>query len=298
MIRTADPLAAANRQGGSTPLACTTARHRTLVLPRRRLHALEWGAPGRPGLCLLHCGAGHAHWFDAVAGAFQADHHVVALDQRGHGESEWPVPAAYGTEDFVRDVLDMAAVLGWEQWSAVGHSMGGHNALALAAWHPGAVRAVVAIDTRPAFPDERLAEMARHGGRTLRCHATVEAAVAAFRLRPPQTAADPRLLAHVAQAGLVERNGGWTYRFDPTSSGLRRPIDLWPLLGRVTAPVLVIRGQHSGVLAREDAERMAAALPAGAFAEIAGAYHHVMLDQPGAAAGAIARFLAEHRCAA
>jgi pimeloyl-ACP methyl ester carboxylesterase len=295
--RTAEHLdAPAGHPAGS--FACTTARRRTIVLPRLRLQALEWGRPGSPGLCLLHCGSGHAHWFDAVASAFEQDHHVVALDQRGHGESDWPVPAAYGTEDFVRDVLDMAAVLGWRQWSLVGHSMGGHNALALGAWHPGAVVAVVAAETRPLLPPDRLAELERHGRRTLRRHPSVEDALAAFRLRPPQTTASARLLAHVAQAGLVERDGGWTYRFDPVSNRLRRPVDLWPLLGRITAPTLVIRGQRSEVLAREDAEGMVAALPAGTFAEIGDAYHHVVLDQPGAVIAAIAPFLARHRRAA
>ena len=44
---------------------------------------------------LLHGGAAHAHWFDAVLPALIERFHVVALDQRGHGESTWAAPPAY-----------------------------------------------------------------------------------------------------------------------------------------------------------------------------------------------------------
>jgi len=76
------------------------------------LHLLEWGAPGRPALCFLHGGSAHAHWFDLVAPAFAERFHVVSLDQRGHGESQWAEPPAYATEDFAGDLVGVMGALG------------------------------------------------------------------------------------------------------------------------------------------------------------------------------------------
>jgi pimeloyl-ACP methyl ester carboxylesterase len=82
------------------PLGCERARSRGVEVNGLRLHFLESGAAGSPPLCFLHGGAAHAHWFDAVIPAFVDRFHVVSLDQRGHGESAWAEPPAYGTEDF------------------------------------------------------------------------------------------------------------------------------------------------------------------------------------------------------
>lgn len=256
-----------------------------------RLHLFEWDAPGRPGICFLHGGAAHAHWFDRVIPAFTGRFHVVALDQRGHGLSAWPSPPAYATEDFARDLGGVLDALGWARAVLVGHSMGGHNAMAFAASHPGRVAGLVVADSRPSLPEERLAQLRARGRRPPRRHASQDAAVAAFRLLPPETVADRDLLAHLARAGVVERDGGWSYRFDPASAHERRPVDAWPLLGRITAPTLIVRGERSPIMTPEIAERLRASIPGAALVEIAGTYHHLVLDAPERFAGVVDEFL-------
>ena len=272
-------------------LGCATARSRSVDANGLRLHFLEWGAPGRPALCFLHGGAAHAHWFDLITPAFADRFHVVALDQRGHGESQWPVPPAYATENFAADLLAVIGHLGWERMALVGHSMGGHNAMGFAAWHPDRVSALVIIDSRPALPPERVNRMHQRGRRPPRLHPSVEDAVRSFRLLPKETTADPALLAHLARAGLAQREGGVKYRFDPACYGSRQPVDAWPLLPRVTAPALVVRGERSPVLPREMAEKMRDTLPKASVVEIPSAYHHLILDDPGAFNAALAAFL-------
>ncbi|HSE92316.1 MAG TPA: alpha/beta hydrolase [Methylomirabilota bacterium] len=255
------------------------------------LNALEWGAPGGPGLCLLHGGAAHAHWFDLVAPAFAERFHVIALDQRGHGESDWPRPAAYGTEDFAADLLGVFDALGWDRVILAGHSMGGHNAMAFASWHPARVRALVVIDSRPALPEDRLSMMHRRGERPVRRYATAGEAVAAFRLLPRDTVADPVLLAHLARAGVAQRDGGWSLRFDPDANRTRRPVDNWALVSRITAPTLIVRGERSPILPPDMAERLRRAITDARLVEIAGAYHHLVLDRPAEFTAVLARFL-------
>jgi pimeloyl-ACP methyl ester carboxylesterase len=271
--------------------ACAHARHRFIDVGGLRLHGLEWGERGRPALCLLHGGAAHAHWFDRVAGAFTDRFHVLALDQRGHGESQWAVPPAYATEDFAGDLLGVADAMGWERFVVGGHSMGGHNSLAFAAWHPERVRGLVVIDSRPALPPERLQGMHERGRRPMRVHPTAEAAVAAFRLLPRETFADPELLAHIGRAGIGERDGGWAYRFDPATYEQRKPTDNWLLADRVTAPTLILRAELSPNLPPEHAERLRAAIGNATVVEVRHSYHHATLDAPEVVVSALDRFL-------
>lgn len=271
---------------------CAAAGHRVFSANGLQLHALEWGASGAPGLLFLHGGSAHCHWFDAVAPAFAERFRVLSLDQRGHGESQWPEPPAYRTQDFAADLLDLMEVFRWEQMILVGHSMGGHNAMTFAAWHPERVRGLVITDSRPAIPPERLSKLQARGYRPLRLYENAESAVARFRLLPGETVADPALLRHLARTGLVERDGRWVYRFDPACNGTRQPVDAWPLLSRITAPTLVVRGELSPLLPRELAGEIVKRIPRARLEEVPGTYHHLMLDRPAAFVSVLERFLA------
>jgi pimeloyl-ACP methyl ester carboxylesterase len=276
----------------NTPLGCQRARSRAIEVNGLRLHFLESGPVGAPALCFLHGGAAHAHWFDAVTPTFADRFHVVALDQRGHGESAWAEPPAYGTEDFTGDLVGLMEALGWARMIVVGHSMGGHNAMTFAAWHPGRVAALVIVDSRPVIPAERLTVMHARGRRLPRLYASEEAAVQAFRLLPRETVADRSLLAHVARAGLAPRDGGWGWRFDPATHGARQPVDAWPLLSRITAPTLITRAALSPVLTQEMAERLHTSVSHSTLVTIPGAYHHLTLDRPAEFTTALSTFLA------
>ena len=272
-------------------LACRASRSRFVSVNGLSLHLLEWGERGRPPLCFLHGGSAHAHWFDLVAGRFTDRFHVVSLDQRGHGASQWGVPPAYATENFVSDLVGLMDGQGWERMTVVGHSMGGHNAMALAAWHPDRVRALAIVDSRPAIPPDRLDMMHQRGRRRTRLHPSQEAAAAAFRLLPRETVADPALLRHLGEMGVVEREGGWAYRFDPECNGARKPADAWTYVHRITAPTLIVRAELSHNLPREQAERLRGLIPGARAAEIAGAYHHLTLDRPREFAAVLDEFL-------
>ena len=272
-------------------LGCEAAHSRTIEVRGLRLHYLESGRAGAPVLCFLHGGAAHAHWFDRVTPAFTDQFHVLALDQRGHGESAWAEPPAYGTADFTGDLLELMDRLGIARMAVIGHSMGGHNAMTFAAWHPERVSALVIIDSRPAIPAERLQFMHARGRRMPRAHPSEEAAVAAFRLLPRETVADPAFLAHLARAGMTPRNGGWGWRFDPATHGTRQPVDAWPLLDRITAPTLIVRGALSPILPPEMSERLHAGIARSSLVTIPGAYHHLTLDRPAEFTAVLGDFL-------
>lgn len=244
-----------------------------------------------PPLCFLHGGAAHAHWFDRVIPAFAERFHVVALDQRGHGASAWATPPAYATEDFAADLRALMDHFGWPRMALVGHSMGGHNSMAFAAWHPERVSALAVVDSRPLLPPDRIDRMRERGQRPPRLHATEEDAVRSFRLLPKETTAERALLEHLARAGLIHADGGYRYRFDPACYANRQPVDCWPLVPRITAPSLIVRGELSPILPADMAARLGASIPRAEVAEIKGAYHHLTLDAPEAFAAVLDRFL-------
>ena len=122
-------------------------------------HYLDWGTRGLPAVVMLHGGAQTAHSFDEVAPPIARRHHVVCLDQRGHGDSDWA--PRYRRADFVGDVNALLDRLGWRTTSLVGMSLGGLNSIAFAAAHPDRVRALVVVDVVPSVAPEGREQIAK-----------------------------------------------------------------------------------------------------------------------------------------
>jgi pimeloyl-ACP methyl ester carboxylesterase len=268
-------------------------RDRFVTVGGLRLRYRDWGGDGPP-LLALHGAAAHAHWWDPVAPLLARRLRVLALDWRGHGRSEWPRPPAYRSEDFAADVLGVIERLGLAKVVLAGHSMGGHAALAFAAWHPAALGRLIVLDARPEVNPARLrARRARAARRRLE-FPTREAALARFRLSPPETTAPARLVLAVAARGIRRLDGRRVaYRFDPECDRAREPVSAWPLLGRIRVPTLIVRGERSTVLSRPVAERMRAAIPLARLEEIPEAYHHLTLDAPRILADRLLAWLAQ-----
>src|SRR5256885_14551370 len=120
---------------------------RDLVVDGRRLRLLVWGGDGRPPLLLLHGFTGHAHAWDTLAIALQPHFHVMALDARGHGDSD---PAdVYDSAGSFRDLSSVVEQLGVRALTLVGLSMGGRTAMDFAAKRPALVERVVVLDLGP-----------------------------------------------------------------------------------------------------------------------------------------------------
>src|SRR3954451_20770749 len=96
---------------------------RQFVHDRITLHYLDWGPEGLPALVLLHGFSSQAHYWDGFAVKMRDAFHVYALDQRGHGDSEWP--ASYPPDAMPNDLLAFLDAIGAERATLLGHSMGG-----------------------------------------------------------------------------------------------------------------------------------------------------------------------------
>ena len=89
--------------GMDVPELCLP-EHHDVVIGRMRLHYLDWGTADRPPIVFLHGGGLTAHTWDLICLALRADYHCLALDQRGHGDSEWSPELHYGPEAHLADL--------------------------------------------------------------------------------------------------------------------------------------------------------------------------------------------------
>src|SRR3954470_1921556 len=76
-----------------------------------KLHYQDFGTAGKTPMICVHGGAASGHWFDFIAGDFINDYHVLAVDQRGHGDSEWAKDANYTYERYAADLEEFAEKL-------------------------------------------------------------------------------------------------------------------------------------------------------------------------------------------
>jgi pimeloyl-ACP methyl ester carboxylesterase len=270
--------------------------HRHVVLRGMRFHYLDWGEPGLLPALFLHGGVQTARTWDLPCLALRSDLHCLALDQRGHGDSEWSQALDYSGEAHAGDVEALLDHLAIERAVVVGMSMGCLNGLHFAARQPDRVAAFVAVDAGPWIRLEgsrRITDFVRDADG----EAELETWVArALRFNPRR---DPRLLRTSLLHNLRELpDGALTWKTDR-----RRPIcleemearlaELRRLLSRLRLPVLILRGAESDVFLDEHAERFADALPDARWVRIEGAGHAIQGDRPGALVREIRGFLDE-----
>lgn len=189
---------------------------------------LRWGDPAKPGLLLVHGNAAHAWWWAFIAPFLATDYHVVAMNLSGMGDSGWR--QTYQMELFAHEMIEVAEHAGFYAVDkppvVVGHSFGGFCSVLTGSMFGDQLAGVVLVDS-PINPPERSS-----GGppeRETRPHnvyPTFEAALARFRLAPPQPCENDYLVDYVARRSLRQVEGGWTWKFDPRS-GAGSPSATW-----------------------------------------------------------------------
>ncbi len=251
-----------------------------------QLHYVEWGTPGNPPMILLHGFQSNAHTWDTLSRVLADAYYVLALDQRGHGDTSWAPDGNYTPDVFISDIVRFIDALHLGPTRLVGHSMGGRHAAMVAAEYPDKVTKVVIVDTAAEIPPERRAMMARQpeseAAPVLEVFDTFEEVIQNGRAQYPLTPEEE--LRHANYHNLYRgADGKWRWRWDPTLLAQRRTnrgrqLDLYTYLRRVQCPTLLIRGQQSPLLTSDVARKMVDSLPHGRMVEIAAAAHTVNTD--------------------
>jgi pimeloyl-ACP methyl ester carboxylesterase len=259
-----------------------------------RLHYLEWNPGATRTIVLLHGNSANAWWWQPLADAMRAtDFRLLALDQRGHGDSEWVRPPAYGPLEYAHDLARFIAQYTPPRPFVIGHSMGGISGLTFAAEYPGAAGAIVAIDAAVTSNARRNHYLRRLRGLPVINYPDRETALARFRLMPKEGEIAPTTLRTIAEKSLGQTSEGrWTMKFDRDSFLGSDGIDVLVAIKTIRDPLLLIRAEHSRIMTAEGAVRAVASNPKAALVTIAGAHHHVILEQPATVARTIEEFIA------
>jgi pimeloyl-ACP methyl ester carboxylesterase len=277
----------------AVPQAAAFTDHR-IQIAGLKLHYQDFGTAGKTPMICVHGGAASGHWFDFIAGDFTNDYHVLAIDQRGHGDSEWAPTPDYSYERYAADIEEFATKLNLRDFVLIGHSMGGAVALTYAAMFPGRVARLVVVDTTLHMTPDRIAKLREVGTRPGRTYATLDEFVSRFRLRPADSSAKPEVLRHLANyAAKKNPDGTVGHKFDREVYAVRESIDGLPHWSHIKIPSLIVKGGRSARITPEIFEEVRKRAPQVDFAEVADADHHVTLDNPSGFVSAVKAFLAK-----
>lgn len=262
-----------------------------------RLHYREWGSPAAPPLLVLHGLTGHAWEFDGVARELAGTFHVFAINQRGHGASEWA--DVYSPALMSEDVAAVITALGLQRVSLIGHSMGGVNGWWFAGRHPEMLDRFVILDIDPlAITSPLVRNTIRNAldGYAAGRYRTTEEAVADYLAGYEGPRANE--LRAFALNNLEQRSdSSWTWRFDARRLGQWMDAAAadqeahWSRVRRITAPVLIVRAAQSPFTSAAGAERLARELPDARLVEIDAAGHDIHIDQHDALVRVLRSFL-------
>ena len=261
------------------------------------LHYIDWGGSAALPAVALHGFALNCRSWDEVAPALSDVLHWYALDQRGHGLSERaPALADYSRDRMADDIDGFIRAAGLDRPVVIGHSMGGMNAMTFASRRPEALRALVLVDVGP--------EVSVDGAQQVRqfvagpyemdsLEAWVEHTHRYYPFRSKE-GIRRRLAVSLREtaAGKLAKQFDERFRKAEFRGVADSRSGIWEAARGLRCPTLLLHGEKSPVLKREQAEHFAESVDAVQLATIPEAGHSVAGDQPEAFAAAVRAFLA------
>jgi pimeloyl-ACP methyl ester carboxylesterase len=262
---------------------------------------------GTRAVLLLHGGGQTRHaWRRTAERLARAGWTAYALDQRGHGDSDWVADGAYGFADFAADavaVADALAARSGERPAVIGASLGGIASLlaegeAERSGRGSVFSALALVDITPRVDPEGIAKI--HG--FMRAHAdgfasVAEAAeaVAAYLPHRPR----PRSLQGLKKNLRLYPDGRWRWHWDPQFLGSPRSAfhrhgleeKLIAAARRIEIPARLVRGGSSELVQEAHAREFLELVPHADYVDVAEARHMVAGDSNDRFSAAVLEFL-------
>ena len=250
-----------------------------------RLRYLDWGTKGKTPLVCLHGHTGQAHIWDEFAQAMAPHYHVLAVDQRGHGGSQW-ASTGYARDRFVEDLAAFVDALGLAKFVLAGLSMGGWHSLLYTPDHQERVERIIIVDIAPE-PSLQWREQLAKRPPTPMEFPSLEDAISWMRQGNPWVS-DAELRKDAEDKMRQKEDGQWTWKADSSLFNIQLP-DMsdqtlisryWNAIDKITCPILEVRGAESGLVSDETIERMIQRGKQVTSIDIPGAGHVVTVDKP------------------
>jgi pimeloyl-ACP methyl ester carboxylesterase len=256
------------------------------------------GERGAPAVILMHGGGQTRHsWGKAARDLVAAGYHVLSMDLRGHGESEWAPAGDYSMDAFIGDVRAVAATLPAPP-ALVGASLGGATSLmAVGEAAENIASALVLVDVVPHMEKRGVARIRDFMGANPDGFADLEevaAAVTAYNPGRPRPASNEGLMKNLRRGD----NGRLYWHWDPAFQSERRDRGTAHVFERMDAaartvriPTLLVRGKASEVVSEAGAKHLHSLIPHAEAVDVEGAGHMVAGDRNDAFNSAVIDFL-------
>jgi esterase len=252
-----------------------------------RLHYIDHGNDGAPWVVCVHGLTGNAHNFDALAPHLASKYHVISVDVRGRGESQWGPPTEYLPQNYVTDLVRTLETLGATRVSLIGTSMGGIISIMYAGGWPERVERLVVNDIGCEIDPKGAERIAGYVGEAPERFENLGDVVKYYKQHYPPMAklADNVLAEQVKWSVKPGPDGGLVWKMD---ANVRRPLrggtaqqryDMWVPYARITCPILIVRGAESDILASATAQRMCAVHQQTKTVEVPGVGHAPSLTE-------------------
>jgi non-heme chloroperoxidase len=265
------------------------------------LAANTYGNPGGAPVLLLHGGGQTRHaWSGTARRLADAGFHAVALDLRGHGDSDWASDGDYSIDAFAGDLRAVATTFA-EPPAVVGASLGGGVALVAEGEATGPLSsAVVLVDIAHRIEmDGAMRILGFMTGRPQGFASLEEAADAIAEYLPHRPR--PTDLSGLTKNLRQGTDGRYRWHWDPALfQGHLTPASAQDPERRVLAargldvPTLLVRGRMSDLLSEEAAAEFLELVPHAEFVDVRDAGHMVAGDRNDVFTDAVAGFLIRH----
>ena len=247
-----------------------------------RMAYLEWGSPDNPRVLIcVHGLTRSARDFDVLARTLADRYRVICPDLPGRGDSDWlRDPREYQLPVYIGDLVTLIARLDVEAVDWLGTSLGGLIGMALAALPDSPVKKLVLNDVGAVLGASSLMRIGAYLQQRPKLP-TLEAAEAHVRAvyAPFGSHSDAEWRMLTESVVRQESDGTFRLHYDPalavpfTAQLPDADVELWSVYDAIRCPTLVLRGEHSDLLARATAQAMSVRGPRARVVEIANVGH-------------------------
>ncbi len=248
------------------------------------IHFLDWGGPSSRNLLLVHGQGGDAHNWDHIAAELRDEFRVIAIDQRGHGDSDhtWE---GYGVASFASDLAEFVEKVGIAPCDYVGASLGARNGIAYAGDHSDHLKHFVCLDYGPEMSVVSARNQISGMNRRPLGWRSVEEYVDLQMQNNPRPGEDH--YRHQAEHSLrLNYAGKLVAKSDPDmfwingSFGAREVPYLWEKWGKIACPIMEMKGGESDFLSPDIKARMFETQQSMIWVDVPDSGHGITGDNP------------------
>ena len=262
----------------------TTPTDRNVEVNGLNIHYLDWGGDSNRNLLLVHGQGGNAHNWDRIARELSGEFRVIAVDQRGHGDSDH-TREGYGVDRFAADLAEFVEKIGIAPCDYVGASLGARNGIAYAGDRSDHLKHFVCLDYGPEMSVASARNQISGMNKRLLGYRSPDEYVE-IQMRGNARPGEDYYRNQAEHSLRLNYAGKYVPKSDPEmfwingSFGVREVPYLWEQWGKITCPIMEMKGGESDFLSPEIKARMIGAQPSMTWVDVPDSGHGITGDNP------------------